>query len=43
MYVSSLEPQFTDHNGLRCPSGSAENADELVGIRTLMQSLHPAK
>ena len=40
MFVQSLEPKFTDRNGLRCPDRSEPSADELVGVRTLMQSLH---
>ena len=43
MYVTSLEPHFTERAGLRCPDRSPANADELIGVRTLMQSLHPTK
>jgi mono/diheme cytochrome c family protein len=43
MYVHSLAPKYeAKPDGVRCPPTNEGNSDELVGLRTLMQSLHPA-
>ena len=41
MYVQSLAPTYVDRDGLRCPSRTDASPDELVGIRSLMSTLHP--
>jgi cytochrome c oxidase cbb3-type subunit I/II len=42
MYVNSIGPRYVDQpNGLRCPDKGNPSPDELIGMRSLMHTLHP--
>jgi len=39
MFVHTLAPSVVEQRGLRCRAASTPSADEVVGIRTLLQKL----
>jgi len=42
MFVNSISPRYVDEpNGLRCPVTPATSPDELIGVRTVVHTLHP--
>jgi cytochrome c oxidase cbb3-type subunit I/II len=42
MFVNSISPHYVDQPTLRCLARPDPSADELIGIRSLMHTLHPA-